>query len=114
MKVKRSFKVASLLRIFDLSSYMPFQQAVKRLPFLLFLVGIAIVYIWNRHSAERNIRQMNRIEKDLVELQWYYDTTKDELTRKSRQSAVAERVREFGVHELRNPPYIIKQEDEEH
>ena len=102
--------IRELLAFLDVRDWMQYNRFVDRLPFLLFCVLIGIFYIWNRHTFERQVRELYRLNKELTELRWYYDTAKDELARNSRQSSVAERVAIRGVMELTEPPIIILQE----
>ena len=99
--------VANLFKVFDIQNYIGWDNINRHLPFALFLGALAIIYIWNKHQSERNIRALNKTEKELIELKWYYNTAKDELTRKSRQSQVAKLAEEQGIKELTEPPKII-------
>ena len=43
------------------------ESATKALPFVLFLTFLGMVYIANRHLAERNIRDIDKISKQVKE-----------------------------------------------
>lgn len=101
--------VRELLTLLDWREWMQYNRFVERLPFLLFCGLIGIFYIWNRHTFERQVRELDRMNRELTELRWYYDTAKDELARNSRQSKVADRVASRGVMELTQPPIIIRE-----
>jgi hypothetical protein len=95
------------LALLDAREWLQYDRVVRHLPFLLFLSGLAALYIHNRHTVERQSRELDAIRKELTELEWYHDTANDELARLSRQSEVADRVAAQGIRELTTPPIII-------
>ncbi|MCO4292435.1 FtsL-like putative cell division protein [Solitalea sp. MAHUQ-68] len=89
------------------------KTAISWLPYFVFLGGIAMAYITNRHFAERNIREIDKANKDLKELRWEYMTTKAELMFLSKQTEVAARAEKIGLKESIEPPKkIVIQENE--
>ncbi len=82
-------------------------NAVKLLPFLLYLTCLGMFYIANKHYAEKNIRSIEKINKELKELKWEYMTTKHELMFKSKQTELAKTTAEFGLKEAVVPPIKI-------
>jgi hypothetical protein len=82
-------------------------SATKALPFVLFLVLLGMIYIANRHLAERNIRDIDKISKEVKELSWDYKTTKAELAYKSTLTEVAKRADTLGIKESIEPPQKI-------
>jgi len=79
----------------------------KAIPFIIFLVGLAMLHIANNHNAENKIRSIERMEKELKEDRWEYMSTKSDLMLKSRQSEVAKIMEPIGIMELRTPPQKI-------
>jgi len=106
-KNSRTHARRELLAMLDARDWLSYDRVVQRLPFLTFLSLLAAMYIGNRHTVERQSRDLDNIRQELTELAWYYDTANDELARRSRQSEVAERVASQGIHELTAPPRII-------
>ncbi len=102
-------RIQQLLGLLDLREWMQYDRFVLRMPFLVFCTFLAIFYIWNRHTFERKVRELDRVSRELTEMRWYYDTAKDELARSSRQSRVADRVAARGIVELTEPPMIIRE-----
>jgi len=98
------------LSVVDVRQWWKYNRFVDRMPFLLFCTFLAAFYIWNRHTFERQVRELDRLNRELTEMRWYYDTAKDELARYSRQSSVADRVAARGILELTQPPLIISEE----
>lgn len=83
------------------------ESAVRILPFLLYLTVLGMFYIANKHYAEKNIRQIEKINKELKELKWEHMTTKHELMFKSKQTELAKLTAEFGLKEAVVPPIKI-------
>lgn len=75
---------------------------------LLFAFILALIYIWNTHSAERKIRDIARLEKEIEDLRADYTTMKAEFMFAGKQSEVARKVNSQGVVESQKPPYKIK------
>ncbi len=83
------------------------ESAVRILPFLLYLTVLGMLYIANKHYAEKNIRQIEKINKELKELKWEHMTTKHELMFKSKQTELAKSTAAFGLKEAVVPPIKI-------
>src|SRR5664279_213671 len=66
----------------------------KQLPFILFLVFMAIVYITNRYHAEKITRKSIALQEELNELRAQYTSTASELMFLSRQSQVLRLIEE--------------------
>lgn len=97
----------------DLSRLIQHETIIRRLPYIFFLSAIGFMYIWNSHYAEKNVREINIIEKQLNEKRWEYMTTKSELEFISKQSEVAAMVAPAGLKELQEPPRkIVVKKDE--
>jgi hypothetical protein len=87
------------------------EAATRALPFVLFLVLLGMIYIGNRHLAEKNIRDIDKITKEVKELSWDYKTTKAELAFKSTLTEVAKRADTLGIKESVQPPQKITAEE---
>ncbi|WP_232516320.1 FtsL-like putative cell division protein [Chitinophaga caeni] len=85
---------------------------VQNMPFLLFLAALALVYIANSHLAEKKIRRINKLGKEVKELKWEYLNVKSKLMFQSKMSEVSKAVEPLGLKELSTPPQkiIIKEE----
>ena len=86
-------------------------EATRALPFVLYVALLGMVYIGNRHLAEKNIRDIDKISKEVKELSWDYKVTKADLAYKSTLSEVAKRADTLGVRESIQPPQklIVKE-----
>jgi hypothetical protein len=87
------------------------EAASNALPFVLFLALLGMIYIANRNVAEKNIRDIDKITKEVKELSWDYKTTKAELAFKSTLSEVAKRADTLGLKESVQPPHILDAEE---
>ena len=72
-----------------------------------FLAGLAVLYIANSHYAERNVRRIQVLQKEIHELRWRYTSIQAEIMYNSRQSALAQQLREQGLRPLRDQPKKI-------
>jgi hypothetical protein len=86
-------------------------KTAKNLPFMLFLAFLAIVYIGNSYTAEKKIRRIEKMQRELKELRYDHIYTKSKLMSKSRQSEVATSLGKEGIKESRVPPAKIYTED---
>jgi cell division protein FtsB len=84
-----------------------YRWIVKNLPFFLFLSALAIVYIYNGHYADNTVRNINKLNRELKELQYEYKTLKSEVMFRSKQSELAKAVQPLGLKELVVPPAVL-------
>jgi len=89
-------------------SWFNYHWLVKNLQFFLFLAVLAVLYIYNGHYSDKTVRNINKVSKELKELQYEYKTLKGELMLKSKQSELAKAVEGYGLKELMMPPVVLK------
>ncbi|HVI46543.1 MAG TPA: FtsL-like putative cell division protein [Chitinophaga sp.] len=91
-----------------------YRALVQNLPFIGFLSFLALIYIANSHLAEKKIRRINQLGKEIKELKWEYINVKSELMFRSKMSEVSKSVEPLGLKQLSSPPQkiILKQETE--
>lgn len=87
-------------------------EATRALPFVLFLAFLGMVYIANRHLAEKNIRDIDKLTKEVHELNWEYKVNQADLAFKSTQSEVAKRADTLGIRESLQPAQKITVREE--
>jgi hypothetical protein len=87
------------------------EAATDFLPFIIFISFLGMIYIANRHFAENNIRDIDKLSKEVKELSWDFKTLKADLMLKSTQTEVAKEVDTLGLREPDLPPtkIVIKQ-----
>ena len=83
------------------------QAATDMLPFIIFIAFLGMIYIGNRHFAENNIRDIDKLGKEVKELSWDFKTLKADLMLKSTQTEVAKEVDTLGLMEPNEPPNKI-------
>jgi len=89
------------------------ESATDMLPFIIFLAFLGLVYIGNRHFAENNIRDIDKLSREVKELSWDFKTLKADLMLKSTQTVVAAAVDTLGLKESVEPPKKIVIEKDE-
>src|SRR5450432_585239 len=67
-KVRRNWLYDAL----DLSIWIDQKNLIRSIPFLLYVAVLAMVYIGNAHYAEKNVRDLDDIEKQLNQQRWQY------------------------------------------
>ncbi len=88
--------------------------ATQMLPFIIFIAFLGMVYIGNRHFAEKNIRSIDKLGREVKELSWDFKTLKADLMLKSTQTEVAKLADTLGLKEPVAPPMKIVVENDEH
>lgn len=82
------------------------ETVIKQLPYVVFIVFLAILYIGNRYHAEKVVRETVSLQNEVRELRAETITTSAELMSKSRQSVVVKMLKEndLDLEELLSPP----------
>lgn len=80
---------------------------LKNVIFAVFLGFLALIYIANAHYAERNVRKIQELRRELKEIRWYYMTLQAENMYNSRRSEVAKSVTELGLELPQEKPQKI-------
>ena len=91
----------------DWKRWLNYQSIVQQVPFFLFLAFLAVCYIYNGHYANKTIRSINSVEKEVKELQYVYKTVKGELIARSKQSELIKAVEPLGLKELTVSPVVL-------
>jgi predicted transcriptional regulator YheO len=99
--------IEKVLDILGISEWVSYSSVISNALFLCFLLGLGVIYVANTHLAERTIRKINHMEKDLKEQRWEYMTIKSNLMYERKQSELAEKLEEAGIRELKEPPHKI-------
>ena len=104
MNEEQTFKENKL----DWKRLLNYQWIVRNMSFFLFLAILAVLYIYNGHFADKTARNINKVSKELKELQYEYKTLKSELMFRSKQSELAKALELYGLKELTFPPVVIQ------
>ena len=70
---------------------------LNNLAFIAFLGFLATIYIANTHYADRNIRNIQVLNKEVREMRWHYMSLQSENMFNSLRSEVESRVKDEGL-----------------
>jgi hypothetical protein len=98
----------NFLTKFFTKGFITTDEATRALPFVLFMACLGMIYIANRHLAEKNIRDIDKLTKEVHELNWEYKVNQADLAYKSTLSEVAKRVDTLGIKESLQPAQKIE------
>lgn len=90
--------------------WLNYQSVVKQVPFFLFLSLLAVLYIYNGHYADKTIRRINRLAKEVKELKYEYIAVKSKVIYQSKQSELIKVVEPLGLKELVQTPVTLKEQ----
>lgn len=93
-------------------SLLTIRSFVKQIPFILFLVLLALVYIANRYHAEKVIRRIDFLSKEIKDLRAEEITTASELMNLNRPTHVQVLIdqKQLGLKFPDTPPKKIRKE----
>lgn len=80
------------------------EYLLNNLGFLVFLGGLALLYIGNAHYAEYNVRRIQSLEDEIKQKNWLYMSLQSELMYDALRSEVVEDVRDQGLRLHRGKP----------
>jgi Bacteriodetes cell division protein (FtsL-like) len=75
--------------------------------YVLFLGFLGVVYITNAHFAEKSVRDIQRIQKEIKELKWEYTSIKSQTMYKSMQSQIDATLETTGLDLEPQGPRVI-------
>lgn len=67
----------------------------RQLPYLFFLLFLVMLYIGNAHRVERKVRDIDRVQKELKELNWIYMTLKSDVIDEGTYSRINKSVNQY-------------------
>ncbi len=83
------------------------EVAYMHFPFLCFWVFLGVLYISNIHLAEKKLRQIQTVEKQIDEAKWKYLDVQQEIDVESTQSKLLNEIEGSGLKENRSIPEKI-------
>lgn len=99
-----------LYKVFG-GKYLETEVVANNIKYFILLIFIGLIYITNTNIADKKIRDINKLNKELKELRSEYIITKSELMFLSKQSELAKRVEPLGLKETTQQPFLIVSED---
>ncbi len=76
--------------------------------YVLFLLGLLLIYIANAHYAEQNVRDIQLLQREIKELKWEYTSLVGDRMYRSMQSQVALSVAPLGLVLPPEGPKVIE------
>ena len=84
---------------------------VHYLPYVLFLMLLCLLYIWNRHFAERKVRNIIQLKAQVDDMRADYISHKALLTEQTRRSYIIREAEKLGLKLPEKPPYKLNTRD---
>lgn len=100
---KGAVDVRQLLNFGNLASAWFYQN----LNFVFFIFFFILIYIANAHYAEKKVKQIQTMQKEIKELRWQYMSIKSKVMYKTKYSEVAKDVGIYGLGVTNKKPHRI-------
>jgi len=84
------------------------ENITRFLPFVLFLSGLLLVYIFLTHRTDRKIRKTEKLSKEVKELYSEFITLQTEILNAGRSTNLESKMLKYGIKPATEPPKIIK------
>jgi hypothetical protein len=82
-------------------------EAGRYIRYVLFLVGIGMIYIWNSHVAETQVKEEARLRKEIADAKAEYKTMHARLSAGTRRGVIFQKVDSLGLHVTSNNVYKL-------
>ncbi len=86
-------------RLSDIDFKLDANALFAQMPFIIFCCCLIAVLIWSSHNNDQLNKKIEKLTKENKELRNQYIITLSEMMNASRQSAIAERLRNFKIME---------------
>lgn len=83
-------------------------DAGKYIRYVVFLVVIGLVYIWNSHVAEKQVRRENKLKKEIADAKAEYKTMHARLSAGTRLPVIAAKVDSIGLKATKENTWQLK------
>ena len=67
------------------------------LPFVFFLFFLGLIYIANANFADKQVRGIQNLEKDIKDLKWRYNAAKADVMFNTKQSEVEKGIEAYNL-----------------
>lgn len=81
---------------------------VRFMPQILFITLLSVVYIGNRHLAEKKIRNITQLETQVNDLRADFTSLKSAYMLAGKQSEVAREAKRIGLSEAKEAPIKVR------
>ncbi|MBS1590643.1 MAG: hypothetical protein JST07_00840 [Bacteroidetes bacterium] len=93
-----------------LKKFFNYQWITSNMNFFLFLCFLGVLYIANGHVADKTLRNINKTNNELKQLQYQYKTLKSEVMFKSEEAQVIKSVEPLGLKVSKEMPQRLQLE----
>ncbi len=83
----------------------------RNLPYVFFLIFLAMTYIANAHLVDKKIRKIDKMRDQIKELNWRYMSVKSDLIYQGTYSEISSEVEKYGLSNEGDFPKIINAKD---
>jgi cell division protein FtsL len=73
------------------------KDAVRYVQYVVFVVAIGLVYIWNSHVAEQQVKEEARLRKEIADAKAEYKTMHARLSAGTRRHVIFSKVDSLGL-----------------
>ncbi|WP_235296182.1 FtsL-like putative cell division protein [Portibacter marinus] len=80
----------------------------KNMSYVMFIGLLGLVYIFNSHYAEGNLRKTKKLENKIREAKWEYMSIKSDIMQKSTRSEIIRKLDGYEGLESKNLPRKIE------
>ena len=87
-----------------------FRDVGRYVRYVVFLVAIGMVYIWNSHVAENQVKEESRLRKEISDAKAEYKTMHARLSAGTRRRVVFGKVDSLGLKSTSNNVFKITRE----
>jgi hypothetical protein len=84
-----------------------YSSIVRQIPFFLFLAGLAVLYIYNGHVADKTNRKIIKSTAELKDLQNEFKSVKGDALLRSKESEMIQAVAPLGLKQLKEEPAVL-------
>ncbi|MBT8190568.1 MAG: hypothetical protein HKO89_05675 [Saprospiraceae bacterium] len=79
----------------------------KHLSFILLLALLCVIYIFNTHKAEKKLRKISHLKKEVEDAKSEYQEVKSDIIYKCTESQLAKSLENKGLKKNESPPIKI-------
>ncbi len=110
-KVRKRNRFSQAAHVILDGSFLTREKVIRLIPFILYLMLLAIFHIANSYRAEKSWFEINALKGQMDELRYHYITSKSELMSVGRHSEVSLRLKDTGLKEATVPPVKLSLSD---
>ncbi|MEG1634986.1 MAG: FtsL-like putative cell division protein [Rikenellaceae bacterium] len=89
------------------------EAITKRLPSIIYIIALTVLYIFNIFSTQRIYRTITRAEREILSLTVTANTSRTNLVSLTKESKIVEEIekRQIPLIEIKTPPPTFKPMD---